>query len=155
MTSCCFHRFFWTDELHAPRTAEVHRSSKNVRPFQKPRCQKNDIKKVHNLTFRRCIGVVAQNLKIPSVCLWPHLKLCYVKDKFLCNNLCRKILCNSCFNQGHHVSCNILHQLLTCQAIGDSDKWNSRVFLATLSFPPGESSSSLGLCITCGQHHVA
>jgi len=32
---------------------------KSFRPFQKPKCQKSDIKEVHNLQFRHCLGVVA------------------------------------------------------------------------------------------------
>ena len=32
---------------------------KSFRPFQKPRCQKSDIKEVHNLKFRHCLGVEA------------------------------------------------------------------------------------------------
>ena len=77
-----------------------------------------------------------------------------MKDKFLCNNLCSKILCNICYNQGHHVSCKI-HQLHTCQATGDAEDPNSRVVLATFSLPLTETSSSLGLCITCGKRdHV-
>ena len=38
---------------------------KTLRPFQKPRCQKGDIKKVHSLKFRHFIGVVAHHLKVP------------------------------------------------------------------------------------------
>jgi len=49
----------------------------------------------------------------------------------------------------------ILYQLLMCQATGDYDESNSQFFLATLSFPLRETSSSLGLCIICGQHHIA
>jgi hypothetical protein len=74
-----------------------------------------------------------------------------VKDKFLCNNLCSKILCNICYNEGQHVSCKILHQLHMCQATADADDSNSRVVLATFSLPLRETYSSLVLCITLGQ----
>ena len=78
-----------------------------------------------------------------------------MKDKFLCNNLCSKILCNICNNQRHHGSCKIQHQLRMCQATGDADDPNSQVVSATFSLPLTETSSSLGLCITCGKHdHV-
>jgi len=33
--------------------------TKNFRPFQKARCQKSDIKEVHNLKFRHDLSVVA------------------------------------------------------------------------------------------------
>ena len=49
---------------------------KSLRPFKKPTCQQSDIKKLHNLKFRQCVGVVAHNLKVPSVCLSPHTELC-------------------------------------------------------------------------------
>ena len=78
-----------------------------------------------------------------------------MKDKFLCNNLCSKILCNICYNQRHHVSCKIKHQLHTCQAIGDADDPNSRVVLAMFSLPFRETSSSFGICVTRRQRdHV-
>jgi len=35
---------------------------KTLRSFQKPTCQKSDIKKFHNLKFRKCVGVVAHDL---------------------------------------------------------------------------------------------
>ena len=42
-----------------------------------------------------------------------------------------------------------------CQATGDADDPNSRVVSATFSLPLIETSSSLGLCITCGKRdHV-
>jgi len=42
-----------------------------------------------------------------------------------------------------------------CQATGDADDSNTRVVLATFPLSLREISSSLGLCITRGQHdHV-
>ena len=82
----------------------------------------------------------------------PHSELCvHVKDKFFCNNLYSKILCKICYNQGHHVSCKILHELHTCQAAVDADDSNSRVIYVTFSLPLRETSSRLCLCITCRQ----
>jgi hypothetical protein len=78
-----------------------------------------------------------------------------VKDKFLRNNLCSKILCTICYNQQHQVSCKILQKLHTRQATEDADDSNSRVVSAMFSLPLRETSSSLGLCITRGQRdHV-
>ena len=48
---------------------------KTFRPFQKPRCQKSDIREVHIMKFRHCLDIVGHDLKIPSVCLSPHPKL--------------------------------------------------------------------------------
>ena len=79
----------------------------------------------------------------------------HMKDKFLCNNLSSTIFCNICYNQQHHVSCKILHQLHKCQATGDADDSNSPVVLAMFSLPLRENSSRLGLCIKCCQRdHV-
>jgi hypothetical protein len=68
--------------------------SKTLRPFQKPRCQKSDIKRVHNLKFKHCVSKYLE-----YVC---HLtqSCVHVKEKFLCSKLCSKVLFNICYNQG-------------------------------------------------------
>ena len=63
-------------ELYVHTMAGSTDFPKHLKPFQKPRCQKSDKKEVHNLKFRYCVGVVAHNLKVPSVCLSPHSQLC-------------------------------------------------------------------------------
>jgi hypothetical protein len=50
------------DELHIHTVAGVHKFYKPFRPFQKPRCQKSEIKEVHNLKFRYCLRVVAHKI---------------------------------------------------------------------------------------------
>jgi len=50
------------DELHVHTKAGNHKFRSH---FKKPTCQKSDIKEVHNLKFRRCVGVVTHDLKIP------------------------------------------------------------------------------------------
>ena len=46
---------------------------KSFRPFQKPTCQKSNIKEVHSLKFRHCLCVVAHDLKyLQYVCHLTH-----------------------------------------------------------------------------------
>jgi len=47
------------DELHVHTIARVHKFSKIPHAISKTRCQKRDIKEVHKLQFRHCLGVIA------------------------------------------------------------------------------------------------
>jgi len=72
-TACCFHTFFWIDELHVHYGWGPQIFQKRWGHFKNFGI--SDIKDTQNLNYRYSLGVKAHDLKIGQVCLLPHPEL--------------------------------------------------------------------------------